>query len=149
MTDYIKRLSKINKNKAPQILFKFTSDSQASMSSVKAVRQEWFGLNPDWFFMKQVIGQKIFHNMFIYMLFYRFWENRKNWDRPVIGWVISFAGLVQWYYLGFLECPWEFVFLNNKVIYVGNSISNERCRQANYFSIYSISTFCIRLLKLT
>ena len=36
-------------NKAPHNLFMLISDSQVSISSVKAVWQEWFGLNPDCF----------------------------------------------------------------------------------------------------
>ena len=36
-------------NKAPHNLFMLISNSQVSISSVKAVWQEWFGLNPDCF----------------------------------------------------------------------------------------------------
>ena len=36
-------------NKAPHNLFMLTSDSQVSISSVKAVWKECFGLNPDCF----------------------------------------------------------------------------------------------------
>ena len=44
MIDYSKSMKK-----APHHLFMLISDSQVSISSVKAVWQEWFGLNPDCF----------------------------------------------------------------------------------------------------
>ena len=48
MIDYIKGVNK-SINKAQHNLFMLISDSQVSISSVKAVWQEWFSLNPDCF----------------------------------------------------------------------------------------------------
>ena len=48
MIDYVKGFSKVNEQ-GPHNLFMLISDSQVSISSVKAVWQEWFGLNPDCF----------------------------------------------------------------------------------------------------
>ena len=56
-------------NEALHNLFMLISDSQVSISSVMAVWHEWFGLNPDWFLIKQAINKKMLRNMFIDMFF--------------------------------------------------------------------------------
>ena len=48
MIDYVKGFSKVNEQSLNN-LFMLISDSQVSTSSVKAVWQELFGLNPDIF----------------------------------------------------------------------------------------------------
>ena len=47
-------------NEAPHNFFMLISDSQVSISSVTAVWQEWFGLNPDCFWQNKPSTRKCF-----------------------------------------------------------------------------------------
>ena len=58
MTDYVKGFSKINEQSPPYNLFILISDSQVSISSVKAMWQEWFCLNPDCFSQNKSLTRK-------------------------------------------------------------------------------------------